>query len=433
MGHITPRQGNAAGVLIHAVSLGEMNATRELVRRLRSAKGEGQLHFIITTTTDTGYARGQELYGKQSDVTLVRFPLDFSWAVKRLLEALRPSVAVLMELEVWPNFLGQCRRAGIPVLIVNGRLTDASFSRYARIKPMARRMFSQLRAICAQDEVYAKRFIELGANPAVVTVTGTMKFDTAEVAEPTGAAEALARAVGLEPGGGPIWLAASTGPGEEEIVLGEYRNLLNRFSTLRLVIVPRHPQRFDEAANLIAAAGYACLRRSTGSISPSPCTQGEGRGEGSLEKPTRTDKSKTDPHPNPLPEYMERGPKEPVILGDTMGELRSWYALADVVFVGRTLVDLGPRQHGSDMIEPAALAKPTMVGPYTGNFAEPMAKFLSADAMRVVKNAKELGEMTAQLLKNTAEAAAIGKRARQVVATERGATDRHVKAILDLL
>ena len=116
-------------------------------------KRQGQLHFIITTTTDTGFARGQELYGSQPDVTLVRFPLDFSWAVNRLLENLRPSVAVLMELEVWPNFLRQCRLAGIPVLIINGRLTEASFSRYARIKPMARTMFRQLQGICAQDEI----------------------------------------------------------------------------------------------------------------------------------------------------------------------------------------------------------------------------------------------------------------------------------------
>ncbi|MGA2229324.1 MAG: 3-deoxy-D-manno-octulosonic acid transferase [Tepidisphaeraceae bacterium] len=401
MGHIPPRTGSATGILIHAVSLGEMNATRELVRRLRLARNEGQLHFIITTTTDTGFARGQELYGSQSDVTLVRFPLDFSWAVNRLLESLRPSVAVLMELEVWPNFLRQCRRAGIPVLIINGRLTEASFSRYARIKPMARAMFRQVQAICAQDEIYAKRFIELGADPAAVSVTGTMKFDTAEISEPVEAAQTLARATSVSAGDGPIWLCASTGPGEEAIVLEQYRALLARFPTLRLVIVPRHPQRFDEAAGLIATAGFPCLRRSRAAATPSPGIPGEVRRR--------------------------------VILGDTMGELRAWYSLADVVFVGRTLVDLGPRQHGSDMIEPAALAKPVVVGPFTGNFAEPMAKFLDADAMVEVNSPNELGKETAELLQDTQRAAALGRRAKQVVASERGATDRHVNAILKLL
>jgi 3-deoxy-D-manno-octulosonic-acid transferase len=393
MGRLPPRPGGQAAVMIHAVSLGEINATRELIRRLRQA-APAPLHFIVSTTTQTGFARGQQLYGDQSDVTLVRFPLDFSWAVSRLLDNARPSVVALMELEIWPNFLRQCRRRGVPVILINGRLTAASFFRYRLVKPLARSMFGQLRRLCAQDAVYAQRFIELGADPQRVSITGTMKFDTAGVSDQVAGADELAAFAGLTPGHGPIWVCGSTGPGEERIILGQYRKLLERFADLRLVISPRKPERFDQAAREIAAAGFTCLRRSA--------PGGDGGGA-------------------------------PVILGDTMGELRAWYSLADVVLVGRTLVDLGPRQHGSDMIEPAALGKPVLVGPYTGNFAEPIAKFLAAEAMVAVADGDELSARLAELLGDRQRAALLGRRARQVVISEQGATDRHVQAILQLL
>jgi 3-deoxy-D-manno-octulosonic-acid transferase len=421
MARVPPRVGNAPAVFIHAVSLGEINATRELIRRLRLARPG--LQFIVSATTDTGYARGIELYGKETDVTLVRFPLDFSWVVGRMLDNLRPSVVALMELEVWPNFLGQCRRRDIPVLLINGRLTETSFKRYRMFKPVAAGMFRKLARICAQDQMYAERFIQLGADPALVSVTGTMKFDTAEIADSVAGATELAASVGLKIGVDRIVVCGSTGPGEEQIILSHYRNLKSRFADLRLVIVPRHPQRFDEVAALIEADGFKCIRRSR--ISPSPGTPGEGRGEGKSLAQSFSD----GPHPNPLPAYRERE-QDAVILGDTMGELRAWYRLADAVFVGRTLVDLGPRQHGSDMIEPAALAKPVIVGPFTGNFSEPMARFLEADAMRVVKDGSELEERIAELLINPSS---LGIKAREVVRREQGATDKHVAQIVGLL
>jgi 3-deoxy-D-manno-octulosonic-acid transferase len=306
-----------------------------------------------------------------------------------------------MELEVWPNFLLECRRRNLPVLVINGRLTSTSFSRYAVVKPIARFMFRQLRLICAQEQTYADRFIALGADSANVRVTGTMKFDTADVTDTVSGAAEIAAAVGLGSRGPnhPIWVCGSTGPGEEALILAQYQKLLPHFPQLRLILVPRKPERFNEVAALITASGFSCLRR-------------------------------TRPTPSPTPSNAQT---PPVILIDTMGELRAVYSLADIVFVGRTLVDLGPRQHGSDMIEPAALAKCVLIGPFTGNFAEPMEKFLAASAMKVVNTASELGQQIEQLLLNPTRAQDLGRRARQVVLAEQGATERHAKAILELL
>jgi 3-deoxy-D-manno-octulosonic-acid transferase len=388
------RAAGRPAVWIHAVSLGEINATRAMVKLLAGRRPD--LHFIVSTTTQTGFARGRELYGSDPRVVLVRYPLDFSGAIARALDALRPSLVVLMELEVWPNFLRHCQRRGVPALLVNGRLTPSSFRHYRFGGALTRRMFSRLSVVCAQDETYAERFRLLGAPPGRVRVTGTMKFDTAEVADRIDGADDLARAVGLRPGDESIWVCGSTGPGEEEIVLRSYRTLLAAHPGLRLVIVPRHPERFDEVAALIDREGFPLVRRSA-----SPSAPGT------------------------------RHSARPVVLGDTMGELRKFYSLADVVLVGRTLVDLGPRQHGSDMIEPAALAKPVVVGPWTHNFAEPMNALIAADAIKVVEGGGATpGDALAALLSDPAGAAAMGRRAQDVVRRGQGATARHVELIL---
>jgi 3-deoxy-D-manno-octulosonic-acid transferase len=352
------------------------------------------LHFVISTTTQTGHESGKKHYGQMPYVTLIRYPLDFSAAVLRVLDAVRPDLVVLMELEVWPNFVRICQRRKIPVMLANGRLTTHSFRRYRLIRPIARSMFSRLNLVCAQDETYALRFVQLGVPSKRIRVTGTMKFDNANVTDHVEGADEIASAMGLKLGREAVWVCGSTGPGEEEIILREYRALLTTFSRLRLVIVPRKPERFDEVADLIAQFRFKVLRRSTSEPPP------------------------LDP---PVP---------PVILGDTMGELRKFYSLADLVFVGRTLVDLGSRQHGSDMIEPAALAKPVIVGPYTGNFAEAMRKFRDADAMLEVTDGAALAESVRVLLSTQAEATAMGRRAQEVVRREQGATARHAQLVL---
>jgi len=401
MGRVASRQAPGPAVMIHAVSLGEINATRSLIDRLRHRRPG--LQFIVSVSTETGFARGRELYGNVPDVTLVRYPLDFSSAIDRLLDALRPSVVVLLELEVWPNFMKRCARRQIPVLLINGRITPASFRKYRLAGPLVRGMFGRIQRVCAQDLTYARRFEELGVPHDRVSVTGTMKFDTAQVVDHLDGQEELSAAVGLSGGAGPIWVCGSTGPGEEDLILPIYRCLCQRCGNLRLVLVPRKPERFDEVAELIGAAGFELVRRSQ-TLTPT-LSRNSGRG----------------------------GNGPPVVLGDTIGELRKFYAMADVVFVGRSLLDLGDRQHGSDMIEPAALGKPVIVGPFTANFADAMRQFVASDAMLVVQDAHALEESVARLLENPAQAAAIAARARQVVQGQQGATDRHVQIILDTL
>jgi 3-deoxy-D-manno-octulosonic-acid transferase len=415
MGEVPIREGGAPAVMIHAVSLGEINATKMLVARLRELRPD--LHVIISTTTETGYARAMELYGSNgrpatphlllneqpNPYTVIRYPLDFTGAINKVLDNLRPSVVALMELEIWPNFIRECAKREIRVVLLNGRITETSFGRYKWIRPVVRRMLERVSAVCAQDETYARRFVELGARPERVSVTGTMKFDTASVSERVAGDEELAAALRLRAGGGErIWVCGSSGPGEEEIILRQFRTLLTKHARLRLVIVPRKPERFEEVAELITREGFAVLRRSHTLRSANP------------EQTAAASATVL----------------APVILGDTMGELRKFYGLADVVFVGRTLVDLGSRQHGSDMIEPAALGKAVVVGPFTGNFADAMSRFRAADAVMEVKTAEQLGEAVSVLLSSPQQAKEMGKKAQEVVIREKGATERHARIIL---
>lgn len=383
-------------VFIHAVSNGELNSTTTLLRLL--AERRPDLRFVVSTTTASGWERSAELYGNDPRIMRIRYPLDFSRAVTRVLDSTTPAIVVLMELELWPNFVGECQMRGIPVILANGRITESSFRGYRLARPLVGGMFGNLAFVCAQERRYAERFQKLGAPSDRINVVGTMKFDSAHLGDRVEGDDALATAVGIERANGPVWVCGSTGPGEESLILNTYRALIAKHPTLRLVIVPRHRPRFDEVAELIAARGFAIKRRSHAAAPTSP------------------------PNPNNLP----------IILGDTMGELRKFYSLATLVLVGRSLVDLGPRQHGSDMIEPAALGKPVVVGPFTQNFTEPMNCFQASDAIRVVE-ANALTSAIGSLLLDPAAAAAMGGRAKEVVRQQQGATGRHVDIILKQL
>lgn len=397
-GDVPPRQGGRLAIWIHAVSLGEVNAARALIEQLLASRND--LDVIVSTTTTTGHERARNLYTTSSRVWVVRYPLDFTSAITRALDALRPSVVVLMELETWPNFLRQCQTRNIPVILANGRITTHSFSRYRLIKPIMSTMLRRLAAICVQDDEYAERFKTLGAPADKITVTGTMKYDSAEVADSVTGAEELQRDLQLSQDK-PLWVCGSTGPGEEAVALRVYRRLLAHFPMLRLAIIPRHPQRFDDVANLIRSKPFDLLRRSNAAL------------------------------PLPVPEHSALG--IPVILGDTMGELRKFYSLATVVFVGRSLVDLGSRQHGSDMIEPAALAKPCIVGPFTGNFDQTVRALKSADGIVEVADEIDLEAALRKLLSDLAAADAMGRRAQAVVRQQQGATALHLKIITTIL
>ena len=391
-GHWPVRPGVRPRVWVHAVSLGEVNATPLLVKRLQ--RSLPRYDILVSTTTDTGYARACRLYGPDR---VFRFPLDFSWVVNRVLRRVQPAMIVLVELEVWYNLVRTATRRGIPVAVVNGRLTKRSARRFTWLGRLVRPMFRDLAWVGAQDQPIADRFVRLGAAPDRVEVTGSVKWDTATVGDTIEGADALAVALGITPNAS-LWVCGSTGPGEESIILDAYARLLDSGASPTLVIVPRKPERFDEVAALIRSRGYTCLRRS------------EHRDDD-----------------GPYPEAHSGDQPQPIILGDTMGDLRKFYSLAQAVFVGRSLVPLG----GSDPMEAAALAKPIIVGPHTDNFAGPVAAFAAADAIRVADNAQTLAAAVTELIDQPQSG--LGDRARQIVINNQGATDRTIRRLLGLL
>jgi 3-deoxy-D-manno-octulosonic-acid transferase len=389
-------------VWIHAVSMGEMNSIRGLVEAWRARSPD--LDFVISATTDTGIDRGRELF---KDLTVIRYPLDLSWWVSRALRRVAPTMIVLVELEAWYQFITMAARRGIPVVVINGRLTEQkSMRRFRWIMPIARRMFGALTWVGALADEHADRFRRLGVPAYNITVTGSMKWDTAEVANDTPGSQALAEAIGLVPSR-PTWVCGSTGPGEEAVILAAYTRLRERRPDLQLVIVPRKPERFDEVADLIGRAGFECRRRSR-------CPDGSQPGARS-------------PGLSTVPA---------VWLGDTMGELRKFYALASVVFVGRTLADMG----GSDMMEVAGLAKPTIVGPHTENFTEAVERLDAGRAICILPNQVEdpgaadaLAKAVSDLLDDPVAAQEVGRRGQEIVRGNRGATERTLNQLMEIL
>ncbi|MBI4717621.1 MAG: 3-deoxy-D-manno-octulosonic acid transferase [Planctomycetes bacterium] len=397
--------GNRPRVWIHAVSLGEINCTPQLVAELRARLPDWEI--VFSTTTDTGFARGVALFGREH---VFRFPLDFSVVVARVLDRVRPTLIVLVELEVWYNLVRQAARRGIPIAVVNGRLTERSRRRLARLGGLTRQMFARLTWVGAQDETIAARFRACGADEGSVEVTGSLKWDTATVMDGVPGDRELARAMGAD-GTRPLWVCGSTGPGEEGLILAAFRRLLQPAPAAAsitkpagrptdpacvaqplLAIVPRKPERFEEVARLIGQAGFRCVRRSA-------------RPDGTPGAPVDT---------------------AAVLLGDTMGELRKFYALARVVFVGRSLVPMG----GSDPMEVAALGRPILIGPYVDNFRSPVDLLYSAGAVRIVSDAESLAESVAALLGDPALAASMGARARGVVLEHQGATRRTAERLV---
>ena len=391
-GRVPSRPVSARCVWIHAVSLGEMNATRTLVAELH--KRSPDTVVVVSSTTKTGLARARTMY---PNLITFRFPLDFSFAIRTLLSRIRPTIIVLMELEVWPNLIEVAGAAGIPVVIANGRITAGKSMRrfnWPVIRWVARRMFRQLTWVGAQDGTYRARFIELGVLPERIAITGSVKYDSAEITDRIDGQDELAQAMGINPAR-PLWVCGSTGPGEETQILDAYAKLSQQFPELQLAIVPRKPERFNEVAELIVSRGYTCLRRSTGAPQ--------------------------------IPQGVAE--PRPVALGDTMGELRKFYALAAVVFVGRSLVPMG----GSDVMEVAALAKPVILGPHTENFADAVNLLVAEGACRRVSNAETLVAAVSDLLRHAERSRKMGQDARAAIANRRGASEKTVDQILQLM
>jgi len=408
-GGVARRLAGQQRIWVHAVSLGEVNATPKLIDRLRAQVPDCEV--VVSTTTDTGFARAVALYGRER---VFRYPLDFGFVVRRALERIRPTMIVLVELEVWYNLVRMATQRGIDVVVVNGRLTERSARRLGWLGRAVRPMFSGLTWVGAQDEAIAERFRRLGVATDRVEVTSSLKWDSASIADCVPGSDALAAALGLNRSQ-PVWVCGSTGPGEEELLLDAFdeitrpqddaaRNVQRTQSDREasaiapaLVIVPRKPERFDEVASLIERRGFDCLRRST-------CPDGTSA-------------------PTAAPGVRR------VILGDTMGELRTYYSIADVVFVGRTLVPLG----GSDPMEVAALGKAIVVGPHTDNFQAPVLALEQAGAVRVVRSPAALTRELRSLLSDASTRATMGARARDVVVSNQGATQRTVDRLLGIL
>lgn len=358
-------------LLIHAVSVGEVNLIRNLVDHL--AKTQPQLRIVISTTTNTGFARATQLYAESHEV--VRFPFDFSRMVGRFLEAIKPDAVALTELEVWPNFMQACVKRNIPVAVINGRLSTRSFKGYRKLRPVLRKMFASLSFVAAQTEDYAQRFRHMGIAADRVKVLDTMKWDTAKIADHVEGAEALAAELGIDRYK-PLIVAGSTGTGEENMLIDTCP------SDVQLLLVPRKPERFDE----VAALSPDMVRRT----------------------------------------QRRPGTGQRLFLLDTMGELTKAYSLADVVIVGRSFNGWG----GSDPIEPVALGKPTLIGLDHHNFADAVAALKSGGGIVV---ADKPGETVKELLNDPGRRAELAKRGREVILSRQGATQRHADMLLKLL
>ena len=380
-GRVPRRDPSRRRIWIHAVSLGEVNATPRMVEALTAALPDWDI--VVSTTTDTGFARATQLYGADR---VFRYPLDFSPCVSTALDRVRPSMIVLVELEVWYNLIRESNRRKIPVVVVNGRLSDRSARRFSRFRVLIEPMFRRLAWVGAQDEQIAERFIRLGSAASRITVTSSMKWDTATVADAVEGTKELATDLSLDPAV-PLWVCGSTGPGEESLLLEVYTQLRRRGLTVRMVIAPRKPERFDDVASLIRESGHPLQRRSAPDL---------------------------------------KAPPDAIILGDTMGELRKFYSLATIAFIGRSLVPMG----GSDPIEAAALGCPLVSGPHMQNFRAPVEALRRADALRVADDPAQLTDILIDWLRDPAHTRAVGMRGQEVVRAGQGATARTVDGIV---
>jgi 3-deoxy-D-manno-octulosonic-acid transferase len=390
LGKIKRKKLGQKCIWLHAVSVGEVNATKTIVKEFENEFSDFEV--VISTTTDTGFARATALFG--TNHTVVYFPFDLSCIMRRAFRHIQPAICLLMELEVWPNYVQIANKLNIPVIVVNGRISDKSFSRYKIIKPIARNIFRKLTLVLAQSEQYAERFKKIGAEADKVTVTGSLKYDTAQITDKVKGAYALAAQLGIDDE--RLWVAGATGPGEEKTILDVFTSLREskQFPDLRLVIVPRKPERFDEVAKLINESGFDFVRYS--SVKENNVSQSG---------------------------------KVPVILGDTMGDLRKFYSLATIIFVGRSLVPMG----GSDMAEAAALGKSIIFGPHAFNFKQTVDALLGEEGAIMVKDEQELLETMQKCLGEPDFARQIARNGREVIRKNQGATAKTIEQIKKIL
>ena len=378
---ISPRGDHGQAFWVHAVSVGEVQAALPLIRSLLNHYPRARV--VVTTTTPTGMARVESALGTQ---VIHRYaPYDLLGATRRFLDRVDPQLAVIVETEIWPNLIDRCRQREIPVVFANCRLSERSAAGYRRFKPLIEWTLSAVSAIAAQSAEDARRLVELGASDSVVEVTGSTKFDVTLSASIGEAGAALRRSWGVDRS---VWIAASTHEGEEEVVLDAFSRVRKQIESCLLVLVPRHPERFARAAAHARRRGYAVSLRSESS--------------------------------DGVPD---------VFIGDTMGELPVFYAASDVAFVGGSLVDVG----GHNMLEPAALGLPVLLGPHLRNFEEISERLCDVDAARVVHDARDLANEVVAHLQDANRRHVAGERGRVFVEQNRGANQRLMSLVSDTL
>ena len=385
LGAVPPLDGKPV-IWLHCVSVGETQAARPLAQRLKQAFPHHAL--VVSTVTLTGQTLARDVFRDQAE-SVFYFPFDWRWSARRALKAINPTAVLIMETELWPNFLRECKARRIPVALVNGRISRQSYRRYMMIKFFLRRVLSCLSIAVMQSETDAERLESLGMAREKLFTAGNLKFDSEVAGELSGRTEELKQRFGLR-SGAPLILAASTHSPEEEMMLESIKQLRMK-QPVRLMIAPRRPERFNEVAALIQKSGLNWARKTNA--------------------PQREDTDAA------------------VILLDTIGELRATYSLADVVFVGGSIVDKG----GHNVLEPAAAGAAVVTGAHTHNFHAVVDLMVEAGALvqlPPVITTKEITNVFSNLLASPGDRDALGRRAKQLVTDNQGATDRTIKLIL---
>lgn len=386
LGKLPAMNGDQPCVWFHAVSVGEVNLLATTIDRFETECP--LVRCLITTTTKTGHDLARSKYSKH---TVAYCPLDFSWAVRNAIQRVRPSLLVIVELEIWPNLINAAERADVPIALINGRLSERSFSGYQRIRFLICRVLQKFSLIAVQTDEYADRFIQLGADPESVVVTGSVKFDGALTDRRNAKTQALERLIDWSPAS-RIFLAGSTMAGEEQLAINTFKALADDFPELKLVLVPRHPERFDDVARLLEQQDLVWQRRTS------------------------------------LGERLNSDVR--AILVDTVGELGAWWGMADVAFVGGSM---SPDRGGQNMIEPAAYGAAVCFGPHTANFRDVVQRLLNHDAASVVQDGDELTAFVRHALACRSAARQMGDRAQDLVVANQGATARTFESLIDLL
>ncbi len=374
-------------IWVHAVSVGEVLAAQPLISELR--RRYRRLRLFLSTTT----LAGQQLARRSvADVDGVfYFPFDWAFSVRRTLNQVKPRHFVMIETEIWPNLLRECRRRGIPTVLVNGRISYRSFPRYRLIRPLFRHVLADIDRFCVQGGEAARRLEQLGADPARITVTGSLKFDALDVIPTPGRGRERVLRFFRMPANRPVLVAGSTLKGEEEAIIRAFNRLRTSGSSPLLVLAARHPERFAEVERLCRSEGLSTVRRTE------------------------------------LP--IDAEPRADAVVLDTMGELAEVYQIATVVFVGGSLVRAG----GHNILEPAMFGKPIVFGPHMENFAEIAEAFLANDAAVQVWSERELDATIVSLMGDPVRRARLGAAARALVEANRGAKDRTLAVVAGLV